>query len=81
LGITFNLSESDKALGNFTEKVQSVKKISSLWSYRDLTYIGKVSVIKTLALPILVQCLTVLPNLSDSVLNDIEEIFINFMEW
>jgi len=26
LGITFNLSESDKTLGNFTEKVQSVKK-------------------------------------------------------
>ena len=25
LGITFNMSESDKALGNFTEKVQSVQ--------------------------------------------------------
>ena len=37
LGITFNLSESDKTLGNFTEKVQSVKKILNLWSYRDFT--------------------------------------------
>jgi hypothetical protein len=36
LGISFNLSESDKTLENFTEKVQSVKKILSLWSYRDL---------------------------------------------
>jgi hypothetical protein len=62
LGISFNLSESDKTLENFTEKVQSVKKILNLWSYRDLTYIGKVTVIKTLALPILVQSLTVLPN-------------------
>jgi hypothetical protein len=76
LGITFNLSESDKTLGNFTEKVQSVKNILNLWSYRDLTYIGKVTVIKTLALPILVQCLTVLPNPPDSALNDIEEIFL-----
>ena len=25
LGITFNMSESDKTLGNFTEKVQSVQ--------------------------------------------------------
>ena len=58
LGISFNLSESDKTLKNFTEKVQSVKKILNLWCYRDLTYIGKVTVIKTLALPILVQCLT-----------------------
>ena len=71
LGISFNLSESDKTLENFTEKVQSVKKILNLWSYRDLTYIGKVTVIKTLALPILVQSLTVLPNPPDSVLNDI----------
>jgi hypothetical protein len=54
LGISFNLSKSDKTLENFTEKVQSVKKILNLWSYRDLTYIGKVTVIKTLALPILI---------------------------
>ena len=47
--------------------------------YRDLTYIGKVTVIKTLALPILVQCLTVLPNPPDSVLNDIQEIFDKFL--
>ena len=45
LGIIFNLPESDKTLGNFTEKVQSVKKILNLWSYRDLAYIGKVTVL------------------------------------
>ena len=66
-------------MGNFTEKVQSVKKILNLWSYRDLTYIGKVTVIKTLALPILVQCLTDLPNPPDSILNDIQEIFYKFL--
>jgi hypothetical protein len=65
LGISFNLSESDKTLENFTEKVQSVKNILNLWSYRDLTYIGKVTVIKTLALPILVQSLPVLPSPPD----------------
>jgi hypothetical protein len=56
-----------------------VKKILNLWSYRDLIYIGKVTVIKTLALPILVQCLTVLPNPPDSVLNDIQEVFYIFL--
>ena len=78
MGITFNLSESDKTLENFTDKVQLVKKVLSLWPYRDLTCIGKVTVIKTLpllALPILVQCLTVLPNPPVSVLNDIKDIF------
>jgi hypothetical protein len=56
-----NTSRCHETLENFTEKVQSVKKILSLWSYRDLTYIGKVTVIKTLALPILVQSLTSSP--------------------
>ena len=46
-----------------------ILKISPL--YTDLTCINKVTVIKTLSLPILVQCLTVLPNPPDSVLNDI----------
>ena len=55
------------------------QKILNLWSYRDLTYIGKVTVIKTLALPILVQSLTVLPNPPDSILNDIEKIFYKFL--
>jgi hypothetical protein len=73
------LSESDKTLENFTEKVQSVKNKLNLWSYRDLTYIGKVTVIKTLALPILVQCLTVLPNPPDSILNDIEKMLYKFL--
>ena len=79
MGISFNFSESDKTLENFTEKVQSVKKILNLWSYRDLTYIGNVIVIKTLALPILVQCLTVLPNPPESVLNDSETVFYQFL--
>jgi hypothetical protein len=77
LGITFNLSESEKK--KFTEKVQLVKKILSLWSYRNLTYIGKVTPIKTLALPIPVQRLTVLPNPPYSVLNDIEDIFYKLL--
>jgi hypothetical protein len=35
--------------------------------------------LKTLALPILVQCLTVLPNPPESVLNDVQEIFYIFL--
>jgi hypothetical protein len=32
------------------------------WCYRALTYIGRITIIKTLALPNLIQSLTVLPN-------------------
>ena len=61
------------------QKSSISEKILNLWSYRDLTYIGKVTVIETLALLILVQCLTVLPKPPDSVLNDIEEIFYKLL--
>jgi hypothetical protein len=37
------------------------------------------SLLLRLALPILVQCITVLPNPPDSILNDIEKIFYKFL--
>ena len=37
------------------------------------------SLLLRLALPILVQCFTVLPNPPDSILNDIEKIFYKFL--
>jgi hypothetical protein len=62
LWIHFNLYKEDKTLTNFGEKIKKIKNILSSWAYRDLTYIGRITVIKTLAHPILVQILTVLPN-------------------
>jgi hypothetical protein len=45
------------------------------WCYRALTYIGRITVIKTLALPNLIQSLTVLPNPPEWVITEIEDIF------
>ena len=46
----------------------------SSWAYRDLTYIGRITVIKTLALPLLVQILTVLPNPPAQVMKEIQTV-------
>jgi hypothetical protein len=56
-----------------------LKALLKAWICIPLRYIGKVNVLKTLALSILVQFFTGLPNPPDSVLNDIEEIFYNFL--
>jgi hypothetical protein len=40
--------------------------------YRELTYIGRITVIKTRALPILIQSLTVLPNPPEWVIKEIQ---------
>ena len=71
LGIKFDLNSPDKTLLNFSDKLQSINKIQSAWCWRDLTFIGKITIIKSLALPILIQILTVLPNPPDNILKDI----------
>lgn len=78
LGIYYDLTKPDKTLGNFIDKIQSVKRLLNNWIYRELTFIGKVTIIKTLALPILIQLLTVLPNPPDYIFNDIQKLFFNF---
>ena len=79
LGIKFDLNSPDKTLLNFLDKLQSINKILCAWCWRDLTFIGKITVIKSLALPILIQILTVLPNPPDNILNDILKTFYKFL--
>jgi hypothetical protein len=75
LGIHFDLLQKDKTLINFTEKIKSIKGLLNTWCYRELTYIGRITVIKTLALPILIQSLTVLPNPPEWIITEIQDIF------
>ena len=79
LEIHFNIYKEDKTLENFGEKIRKIKNILSSWAYRDLTYIGRITVIKTLALPLLVQILTVLPNPPAQVSKEIQDIFYKFL--
>jgi hypothetical protein len=52
-------------------KIQYVAIETPPWTYRDLTYIVRITVIKTLALPLLVQIFTILSNPSAQVLTEI----------
>lgn len=79
LGIKFELFEENKTLLNFVEKIQKVKTLLDAWNYRNLTYLGKITVIKSLALPILIQCLTVLPNPPKTLLNQLQHTFFLFV--
>jgi hypothetical protein len=53
---------------NFRKKIIDVSKILKSWQHRKLTLLGKVTVIKTLALPKLIHLLTSLPNFIPSSL-------------
>ena len=53
----------DKTAISFKQKIDKKRTVLNSWIYRDLTYMRKITVIKSLAMPFLIQSLTVLPNL------------------
>ena len=64
---------------NFRKKIIDISKILKIWQHIKLTLLGKVTVIKTLALPKLIHLFTSLPNLKQSMLNELNKLFFNFI--
>ena len=58
---------------NFHNKIDKMKKVVNDWSFRNLSLIGRTTVIKTLVLPIIIQCLTVLPDPPDYIYDQISK--------
>ena len=76
LGITYDLGKDDITFGNYEDKMKTIQKTLKNWTLRNLTLIGKVTIIKTLIIPQLVHLFTSLPNPPNSFFKDIEtEIF------
>ena len=63
---------------NYTEKVDKIRNILSCWEYRRLTLIGKIQVIKSLALSQLTYILTPLET-NQNFINEINDIFYSFV--
>ena len=61
LGITFDLDIKKMIAKNFEQKIIEIEKVLNLYKKFNLSLIGKVNVIKTLALPNLVYLFAVLP--------------------
>ena len=70
LGINYDIFTEDKTAVHFKQKIEKIRTLLNSWIYRDLTYMGKITVIKSLAMTILIQSLTVLPNPSDKIINE-----------
>lgn len=64
---------------NYNDKILQIKNIIKQWLKRNLIVIGRISVIKTLVLPILNHLIISLPNPSDSVFRNNNEIFYTFV--
>ena len=79
LGITFSNQDSDSVQENYESKLNSIKAIIFSWKKRYLTLAGKITVIKTLLIPILTHVLTVLPRPTGNFLKRVERTFFEFL--
>ena len=79
LGINFNTDMEKMITENYRTKFQQVERHIRLWEKRSLSPVGKVTVIKTLMLPVFNHLFMSLPNPDRVVLDSINELFFNFL--
>ena len=79
LGIIFNVNLDQILFVNYTDKLQKIRHLIKLWKRRYLTPLGKITVTKTLLLPILNHLLISIPNPNDQILKELKSIFFEFL--
>ena len=78
LGVWISTNPELSASLNYNEKLEKVKEIIRCWKYRRLTLLGKITVIKSLAVSQLVYLLS--PLRSDyRILNEINDLLYTFL--
>ena len=76
LGINYNILGLNKITKlNLKPKILEMEKLSSIWKCRNLTMIGKTTIIKTLMISKIIHILLSLPRPSEEPFKDIENIF------
>ena len=79
LGMLFTNSTKDNIHLNYLNKIKEFYTCLNNWKKRKLSIMGKITVIKTFALPKLVYPFTVLPNPSNEILKEIESEMYKFI--
>lgn len=79
LGVKFTKTLKDIVEVNYDEKLREVKRLFSNWSKRILTPLGKIVVIKSLALAKLNYLILALPSPSKRIINDIKRMVFGYL--
>jgi hypothetical protein len=79
LGLEFDVNLGDMIKTNFENKIVAIQNLLKDWERRNLTPIGRITVIKSLALSKLVHLFTSLPNPSKNIVDKLNKIFFNFL--
>ncbi len=79
LGILLTHNEADLFDLNYIPQLEKIKNLLKIWSRRDLTPIGKITIVKSLALSQLTFLLTVLPNPSREFIKQVNKVIYHFV--
>ena len=79
LGLDFSLDLSKIVDLNFSKKIKDVGNILKSWEHRKLTLLGKITVVKSLALSKLVHLFTSLPDLRQVKVDELNTLFYRFI--
>ena len=79
LGIKFSLNLKEMIDLNYTIKINNIEKLLNGYRKMRLSLIGRITVIKTLAIPQLVYLMTVLPSPGKYIFSKLEDMFKHFI--
>merc|ERR1712240_66749 len=79
LGISFTVDINDIIENNFSDKIEEIKRELCKWKKRNLTPIGKITLIKTLVMAKLTYLLINLPDPPATFLQEIDNLLTRFL--
>ena len=79
LGITFTDDLSNIMELNYRDKISSIRKMICMWSKRNLSTLGRITVVKSLILPKLTHLFLSLPNPNKELIKEIDSSFFNYI--
>ena len=78
MGVWFSTLEENVFYANFSEKIERIKNILNSWSARRLILLGKITIIKSLAVSQIVHVLSSLPT-DQATLKEINTLLYDFL--
>ena len=80
LGIEYDVSDLDNITKlNLDPKIKDIDNLTKIWQIRNLTIIGKITIIKSLFISKIIHILLSLPSPNDFIFDEIESIFQKFL--
>ena len=79
LGVKFDTDLNKMVLDNYNSKLTEMKSLIKTWSKRNISVLGKITVVKSIILPKLTHLFISLPKPSDKLMKELETILFTYI--